>query len=267
MCAARTPDDRQTKDDARAPNAMQARPSRSSRNWRSALKIGDEAELRKWIEASGVERVARIVAELADAGGRHGQPEKLRIELLIKIAFLLTQQPERSLHSVALQVARRAHSIRKLPISLESLTSKLERDFRRRRHTWLRIAKNRGALEGRNDQEAIGLRSRAEHRVLARLTELLPGAIDIYDWVAREAKMVGPEEVKLVKRAGRTRVELLFESVVKKMDATPTKPTPRAQPWPPRTFFALIESELRRQQEERNRNSARSRRVGRKPAD
>jgi len=77
--------------------------------WRSSLQSGDEAELLKWIESSGLERVARIVATFADSGGKHGQPEKLELGLLVRIADLLRQQPQRSLHSVAVEVAREAY--------------------------------------------------------------------------------------------------------------------------------------------------------------
>jgi hypothetical protein len=57
---------------------------------------------------------------------------------------------------------------------------------------------------------------------LARLIELLHGdAIDVYDTVVIEAKKVGPEAAKLVKQAGRRRVELPIEGEMQKLNAPP----------------------------------------------
>jgi len=199
---------------------------------------------------------------LGDAGGRHGQPKKLEIALLIKVASLLSQ-PERTLHSAAREVAHEAHPNRKPRIAVESLVSKLERDFRMWRHGWLRIAKERETLDDQKNQEETNrLRSSDEYRVLVRLIELLPGAIDLYDMLLMEAKLAGPEEAKLVKRLGRRRVEPLLETTIERLMAPGGNlGAPRVRS--SRSLFEAIEPELTRLQEERNRNAVRTRRVGR----
>jgi hypothetical protein len=239
-------------------------PSSPNRNWRSFLKRDDEAELLRWIETSGLERVARIVATLAGAGRRHGQPRKLEIALLLKVASLLRQQPERTLHSVAHEVVHEAHPNRKPRIAVDSLVSKLERDFRMWRHGWLRIAKEREAVDDQKSQEETNrLRSSDEHRVLVRLIELLPGAIDLYDRLLMEAKQAGPEQARLVKRLGRRRVEPLLETIIERLVTPRGNLGASCARVPPRSLFEAIEPELTRLQEERNSNATRARRVGR----
>ena len=102
---------------------------------RLGLDKDDELELLRWVQQSSLERVARIVAFLADARGEHGQPEKPDTLLLLKIAHLKREQPHRTLHSIAVEVARDADQLRRPRISRESLVTKLERDYKRRRHT------------------------------------------------------------------------------------------------------------------------------------
>jgi hypothetical protein len=131
-----------------APGRQQSRPegkavkaAAPNESWRRALKPGDEGEVQKWVEQSGLERVARIVASLSNArvgAGRTERPDRL---LLFKMAFLVRQHPERSLHSIASEVARGAGYHPKLGIALESLRSKLERDFKQRRHVWLSLTR------------------------------------------------------------------------------------------------------------------------------
>ncbi len=147
--------------------------------------------------------MARIVAALADASGQRGQPEKPETGLLLKMAILLRQQPGRSIHSVAVEVAREAHPTRK-SIALESLTSKLGRDFRAKRALWFNIARDRMTRGGSSVPKGPHrVPSSDEYRVLARLIELHPdAAMGVYDQVLGEAKKVGPEEAKLVERAG-----------------------------------------------------------------
>jgi hypothetical protein len=208
-----------------------------------------------------LERVARIVATLANSGGKHGQPEKLEFGLLVRIADLLRQQPQRSLHSIAVEVAREAYATRRRHLSLESLTSKLERDFRARRHVWLGISRERS---GRSDQEEVSqARSKDEHRVLARLIGLMPDAIDIYDTIVMEAKQVSPEEVKRVKALGRTRVELLVENRFEELNAARGDLSLLRKR--PRSFLSIVQDELSRLEQGREREGPRSRRVGRKP--
>jgi hypothetical protein len=111
--------------------------------WLKDLGIQDRMELLKWVDEIGIERIARIVASLADSNGERGKPGKPDSLLVLKVAHLVSSKPDRTLHSVALEVAREAYPFRKPRISLENLVSKLEREFREHRHTWLKYAKSR----------------------------------------------------------------------------------------------------------------------------
>jgi hypothetical protein len=234
-------------------------------SWRSSLGRGDEAELLKWIEASGVERVARIVTILADSGGRPGQPAKPEIGLLVKIADLMRQVPQPSLHSVARQVALKALPARKPTVALESLASKLERDFRERRHVWFNLARRnlpidiQGAKERLNSTQVSN-----EYRVLSRLIELLPGAIDLFDLLVEQA--TDPEKRKVLTLLGRSRVEPLVESAMHRL-LGPESDIPRSRSRSLAERLAeLIEPDLMRLKEARKRErKSRPRGAGRKP--
>jgi hypothetical protein len=77
-------------------------------DWRRHLEKGDEAELLRWVKQSGLELVARIAAALTDAIGERGQPDMPDTLLLLKMAYLKRQQPNRKLHSIAVEIAREA---------------------------------------------------------------------------------------------------------------------------------------------------------------
>jgi hypothetical protein len=159
------------------------------------------------------------------------------------MAFLVRQHPERSLHSIASEVARGAGSHPKLGIALESLTSKLERDFKGRRHVWLSLTHDHEAPSEQAVQEdANRPRSSAENRILGRLIELLPDAIDLYDLVLREALEVGPEKAKLVRRLGRVRVEALLEDEIARFRSIGSFDREGAKIQ--QTLFELIEPKL-----------------------
>jgi len=236
-----------------APRKQQARPEGKAvkattpipkESWRRALKPGDEGEVKKWMEQSSLERVARIIASLANAGGRHGRPERPDSLLLLKMAFLQKQHPERSLHSIVIEVARDARSHRKPGIPLESLTSKLERDFRGQRQVWLSLARNReAASEQAVHEDASRMRSSAENRILGRLIALLPDKIDLYNFMLWEAR---PEQAKLVMRLGRGRVEPLLEEAIGRFQSSGSFDNVDGVARIPRTLFDLIEPELRR---------------------
>jgi hypothetical protein len=168
-----------------------------------------------------LERVARIVASLSNARVGAGRTERPDSLLLFKMAFLVRQHPERSLHSIASEVARGAGYHPKRGIALESLRSKLERDFKQRRHVWLSLTRDREAPSEQGvDEDANRLRSNDENRILGRLIELLPDAIDLYDHVLWEARRAGPEKEKLVRRLGRGRVEPLLEDAIARFQST-----------------------------------------------
>jgi hypothetical protein len=102
-----------------------------------------------------------------------------------------------------------------------------------------------------------------ENRILGRLIELLPDAIDLYDDVLWEARRAGPEKEKLVRRLGRGRVEPLLEDAIARFQSTGSFDNVEGA-GVPRTLFDLIEAKLLRTQEELTGAAARRCRVGRK---
>jgi len=164
--------------------------------------------------------------------------------LLLRIAFLNMQHPERSLHSIAAEVARDARAHQRRGIALESLVSKLERDFKARRQVWLSLARLRKARsEQVVHEDASRLRSNDENRVLGRLIELLPDAIDLYDAVLWEARKAGPEKEKVVRKLGRAGVEALLEDALARLWSTGSfDHGDRTRI--PQTLFQLIEPNL-----------------------
>jgi hypothetical protein len=150
---------------------------------------------------------------------------------------------------------------------MESLVSKLERDYSRRRHTWTTLA--RSAPPPRLEeisQDARRPQSSGEFRVLARVVELLPSAIDFYDRLLADAKKLGQEKTKLVKRLGRERAEALLIEAIKREATCPSLSNAQGPRKIPRNFFDLIEPELQQFCENREQAIAQRRRVGRKPA-
>lgn len=176
------------------------------------LDPADTELLRVLIDKYGLERIARLAASLtAPIGrrGRHGEPES---ELLLELAKRVRAEPLRSLHSLATELCREAALTRRPRIAAESLTSKVEREFRRRRHSWLRLADcfsnagpaNAGATHRRPT-------SSAEYLALLRLIEVTPGAIDLYDCTLSELKLKQPEAARDFRRLGRAVMEPLLE--------------------------------------------------------
>jgi hypothetical protein len=260
-----------------APKKQQARPEDKAvglatplpkENWRRALKPEDEGEIRKWVDQCGLEGVARIIASLANAAGRRGRPEIPDSKLLLKIAFLQKRHLERSLHSIATEVARGARSHHKRGITVESLASKLDRDFRKRRQVWLSLARNLGDVgEKMVDDGVSKLRSSAENRVLGRLIELLPDAIDLYDSMVQEAAAAEPEKAKLIRQLGRRRIETIVDEQIGPLRSFGLGGNFRGPAQVPRSVFGLIEPKLRQVQQELERAPVRRRVVGRKPPE
>jgi hypothetical protein len=249
----------------RKDEAVKATTPISKESWRRALKLGDETEVQKWVEQSGLERVARIIASLANAGGRGGRTERPDSLLLLKMAFLVRERPERSLHSIAIEVARDARSHQKLGIALESLTSKLRRDFTKRRQVWLSLARNREAPDERAaHDDASRRRSSDENRILGRLIKLLPGATDLYDLILREMRTADPEKAELLKRLGRGRVEPLLEGAIRGFQSSGSVDEVVGRT--PRTVFDLVKAKLLETLEEETQAKADRRPVARKRA-
>jgi hypothetical protein len=205
------------------------------------LERGDEAELLAWVARVGLERVARIAAMLTDANGERGQPDKLDTLLLLKIAHLKREHPKRKLHAIAVEVADEAYAHRNR-ITLESLTAKLERDFKKRRRAWMKLAN--AAPMPSPQQIAADLKrqkSEAERRAMARIVAVLPSEIDVFDMALFEAKRIGQEKVKLVSAFGRERAEPLLIEAAKMMEKN------SFSKWNgkiPRTLLDLIGPEL-----------------------
>jgi hypothetical protein len=217
-------------------------------SWLKDLGHQDHDELRSWVGRIGIERVARIVASLADSNGERGQPGKPDSLLLLKVTHLLLQNPKRRLHSAATEVAKEAHPFRTPRISLENLASKLERDFREHRHAWRQYAKSK-PMPSTGEIEDDGKRrhSVTECRALIRIIKSLPSAIDAFDWLYREAKGIGPAEAKLVKALGRERVEPLLTAAFQRQQG-PSPPFmivhSNGKRVVPRTFYDLVEPDL-----------------------
>jgi len=235
--------------------------------WHQKLDKGDIFELLKWVEQSGLERVARIVALLNDASGERGRPEKPDSLLLLKIAHLKQQQPNRTLHSIALEVAGETHRDRRPLISKASLVSKLERDSKRHRHTWTRLASRTPPPSPEEiSRDARRPQSSNAFRALARIIEVMPSAIDLYDDLLADANKLGPDKARLVRLVGREQVEAMLAEALKGQATSSFVVGAQGARKIPRNYFDLIEPDLLRFRKNREQAAAQRRRVGRKPA-
>jgi hypothetical protein len=133
---------------------------------------------------------------------------------------------------------------------------------------WLSLARNReAASEQAVDEGTSRLRSSDENRILGRLINLLPDAIDLYDFALWEARRAGSEQAKLVTRLGRGRVEALLEEAMRRLQSSGLLGSAGGDGKIPRTVFDLIEPELQQVQQELTRAAARRRPVGHKPLE
>ena len=166
--------------------------------------------------------------------------------------------PDRKLNSIVTEIVKSSGQFRNLGGEL-SLADELTRDFARRRHAWLNLAKRTGCP---NEQEINAQMARpksvVEKRILGRLVAMLPGAIDVYDDLlaevdAKERKAKEREDddlrvkaartKKLVKAFGRRRVEPLLEEKIAQAIAGLVVKNPRTGAIA-RDFYGLIEPEL-----------------------
>jgi hypothetical protein len=196
----------------------------------------DRAALRNIVEQHGPERVARIAAALTDSGGIRGQPDKLDALLLLRMARLKLRQPQPTDHAAAREVAEQA----KPAIAIESLVSKLLRDFKgERRHRWMQLAASTPEPSAEQiERDRRRKKTSSEHRALARMTDdVLPNAIDVYDAMIAEAK--SPKEKQLLKRFGRARAEAAFEAAVR-VGRTRLAPNAKSAAKIPRSLLDLI---------------------------
>jgi len=229
---------------------MNRKPNRPRWHWRSELKKEDADALLTWVNATGLENVARIIATLTKPDGERGPPEKPETLLLLKIAHLKHQQPARRLHSIAREVADYVDPHRK-HISKESLVSKLERDFRKQRWTWMNLASTTAVP---NDEiiksSAARPLSSNERRVLARLITVLPTALDLYDRLKRDAKELGTTQEAIVRFVGREHAEpMLIDAIQRQQSGLPGASFVTNSSGVriiPRNLYDLVEAELHR---------------------
>ena len=153
--------------------------------------------------------LARIIASLADPGG-DTKPPMPETMLLLKIAHQVRARPTESLNSIVTEIVKSSGQSRNLG-GKSSLADELTRDFARRRHAWLNLAKRTGCP---NEQEINAQMARpksvVEKRILGRLVAMLPGAIDVYDDLlaevdAKERKAKEREDDDLQVKAARRR--------------------------------------------------------------
>ena len=170
--------------------------------------------------------------------------------MLVAIAHINRQQPDRALYDIASEVAENAPQVRKRNIEMDSFLSHLQRDFRRTRHTWT-------LLSGRTappPAEAIARASRrkrsiGERRVLFRIVQLMPTVLDIYDAVVAEIRGKGrahrPEiEIRHIRLAGRARVEKWFSAGLERVKLSKFVKGWNGDMKIPRSFCDLIECDL-----------------------
>jgi hypothetical protein len=161
------------------------------------------------------------------------------------MADLKRQRPDRPVHSIAAEVATEAHPHRN-EITVESLTTKLERDYKSDRHRWRLLLESSPAPSRQQIAEDLRKRkSKGELRARVRIADALPSVIDVFDQVLAEADRRGDETLRLVKRLGRERVEAMLARAGERMRVNPyTLADPYWRGKIPEIFLDLIEPEL-----------------------
>lgn len=218
-----------------------------SLKWRRRLRQGDPEMLLRWIEISSVEQVARIAAALTDPDGERA-PHKLDTLLLLKMAHIARQKPKRNIHDIAVEVATESRPRRKHTV-VESLTAKLERDYKARRHTWPLLAESAAEPSQQDiDADLTADKTNHEFRARARVVGVLPSKIDLVDLVCAEAKGAGKFWMieKLGSKHRRKRLERLITDVIDRGTLTfPLKDPRFSAARIPRTLFDHIEPDLK----------------------
>ena len=134
----------------------------------------DAAEIRKWVEMSGLENVARIIDQLTAPSGETKAPAADTL-LLQWIAHDVREQPAKSLNAVVSEVVKQFGRDRERVIEDESLIHLLTQKFDQDRQRWLSLAE----LAERPTPQQIWkdgprYKSKVERRVLARLILAFP---------------------------------------------------------------------------------------------
>jgi hypothetical protein len=215
--------------------------------WRRRLRPGDKEMLLRWIEMSSLEQVARIAAALTDPDGERA-PDKLDTLLLLKMAHMARQQSDRSIHDIAEQLAAENQPHRN-HTTVESLTSRLEREYKMDRHTWPLLAEStREPAQQDIDADLTAEKTNEEFRARVRIVGMLPSKIDLVDWVRAEAVGAGKLDLieKLGRKHGRERLKQLILDVIERGTLTfPLKDPRFSGGRMPRTLFDHIESDLK----------------------
>jgi hypothetical protein len=225
----------------RRPRQRSESQSLETADWSKMLKPDDAEHVRKWVELSGLERVARIAAALTQSD-RRGNVAKPDFELLLEMARRLRACPLRSTRSVASEVARESQASRRPSIDVESLGKKLEREFARARQKWFQLVRN-PPHRVETDQPGVTVTPSTPEkwRAVDRIIEILPAPIDLFDAVISEATAMQPHKVAQLRRLGRVRIEALIECAMARQQA---KPRAGRSFRIPRTLLDLIEIEI-----------------------
>jgi hypothetical protein len=149
------------------------------------------------------------------------------------------------------------------------LVSELERDFRQQSHVWKKLARKTPMPSLEQVAEyAKRSPSAGERRAAARIVQTLPNAIDLYDKLIVEIGRRPNGDVenkKLVRAAGRERVEAWLEAAIEAQQISSFVDGRSGAMVIPRDLFELIEPKLREFEATRKPPGVRHS-VGRKPA-
>jgi hypothetical protein len=186
------------------------------------LEDADIKHLQRWIDLSGLVRVARIAAVLT-RDRRRGNAAKPDDDLYLQMACRMQMHPTQTTHATAKEIAHENYLRRKPGIEEASLAKELERGFSRDRNRWFLLARRMAETpEATSESNLRRPASVAEWRALANIIDSLPTAIDLFDDAVAEAKRLRPETVALLKRVGREKVQILLAEALKRQQASPS---------------------------------------------
>lgn len=208
---------------------------------RLRLSTADHEELMKWVEASGPDCVARVAAALVSRPGRRGSVPRPDFPALIEMAHQRRSSPLTTTNSLARNVAAEAKAGPGNRADQDSLAKKLSRDFAKDRARWSKVAAQEECAGRRLPVASRAIaNSPEEFLALARIINMLPTSIDLYDAALAEAQQREPEMVERLRRVGRERVtELLGAAIEVQM-----KRTGASNRSIPRGFIDLIREDL-----------------------
>jgi len=208
-------------------------------DWRDHLSEEDKAEVAKWVQQSGLERVARIIAVMADGEGERGRPVRPDADLLRAVAKVKLQDRTKSTDAIAAEIVHKNGNQRRPIISPKSLIEKLRKDFADSQYSWEWLV---GQTQDHKDRQRHNSpASHIEDRVLARIIEVMPEALNLYGALLSDAKRLGPDKVAQIEQLGKARCEKLL---AKRLQEQMGKVSGRQNTKIPRNFFDLIVGDL-----------------------